>query len=97
MNRCTIQERTLIPLIRGERGPFGRACRYGEQTGEAGGADKYMIAKLDPFITLRLGHVESLRVKENGTIMNGNHRVRDLEERGVNINQLPREARERKI
>jgi hypothetical protein len=47
--------------------------------------------------SLRLGHVESLRVKENGTIMNGNHRVRDLEERGVNINQLPREARERKI
>lgn len=50
MNECTIQERTLIPLIRGERGPFGRACGHGESTGEAGGADECMIARLDPFI-----------------------------------------------
>ena len=50
MNGCTIQERTLILLIRGDRGPFGRACRHSESTGEAGGADECMIARLDPFI-----------------------------------------------
>ena len=33
----------------------------------------------------------SLKVKENGTVMDGNTRLRVLEERGVDINNLPRD------
>ena len=35
--------------------------------------------------------IESLRVKPDGRIMNGNTRIKVLEERGVEFNNLPRE------
>jgi biotin operon repressor len=31
-------------------------------------------------------------VKPDGTIVQGNHRIEVLRERGVNVNQLPRET-----
>jgi hypothetical protein len=40
---------------------------------------------------LRPGGVEALRVKPDGRIMNGNTRVKVLEERGLDVNALPRE------
>ncbi|HEX4054288.1 MAG TPA: hypothetical protein VHX86_08485 [Tepidisphaeraceae bacterium] len=36
------------------------------------------------------GYQEFLKVKPDGTIMQGNTRIKILEERGYNINQLPR-------
>ena len=42
--------------------------------------------------SLQPGTIEALRVKPDGRIMNGNTRVKVLEERGVDINVLPREA-----
>ncbi len=42
-------------LIRGDRGPFGRACRHNESTSEAGGADECMIARLDPLFFIPVG------------------------------------------
>jgi hypothetical protein len=42
--------------------------------------------------SLRPGQPESLRVKPDGRIMNGNTRIKVLEERGYDIESLPREA-----
>jgi hypothetical protein len=44
-----------------------------------------IIASLSP------GSPEALRVKVDGTIMNGNTRVTVLKERGVDVDRLPRE------
>jgi hypothetical protein len=41
--------------------------------------------------SLQPGNVESLKVKPDGRIMNGNTRIKVLEERGVDVNGLPRE------
>jgi hypothetical protein len=41
--------------------------------------------------TLAPGNREALRVKPDGRIMNGNTRIKVLEERGYDINRLPRE------
>jgi RHS repeat-associated protein len=41
--------------------------------------------------SLRPGSPEALRVKADGTIMNGNTRITILEERGFDVNSLPRE------
>lgn len=41
--------------------------------------------------SLTPGSKEALRVKPDGTVMNGHHRLQVLKERGVDINQLPRE------
>ena len=41
--------------------------------------------------TLKPGVEEALRVKPDGRVMNGNHRITVLMERGVNVNALPRE------
>ena len=41
--------------------------------------------------SLKPGKTEALRVKPNGTIMNGNTRIKVLQERGVDVNSLPRE------
>jgi hypothetical protein len=37
------------------------------------------------------GNPEALRVKPDGRILNGNTRIKVLEERGVDVNSLPRE------
>ena len=42
--------------------------------------------------SLQRGNVEALQVKPDGRIMNGNTRIKVLEERGVDIHRLPREV-----
>jgi hypothetical protein len=42
--------------------------------------------------SLQPGHPEALKVKSDGRIMNGNTRIKVLEERGFNVNNLPREV-----
>ena len=42
--------------------------------------------------SLKPGLEEALRVKPDGRVMNGNHRITVLMERGVNVNALPREV-----
>jgi hypothetical protein len=42
--------------------------------------------------SLRPGNAEALKVKPDGRIMNGNIRIKVLEERGFDINKLPREV-----
>jgi hypothetical protein len=41
--------------------------------------------------SLRPGQLESLKAKADGRIMNGNTRIKVLEERGFDIDSLPRE------
>ena len=41
--------------------------------------------------SLRPGSPEALRVKPDGRTMNGNTRIKVLEERGYDVNSLPRE------
>ena len=41
--------------------------------------------------SLRAGKIEALKVKSDGRILNGNVRVKVLEERGYDINGLERE------
>jgi hypothetical protein len=41
--------------------------------------------------SLAPGGREALQVKPDGRIMNGNTRIRVLEERGIDVNGLPRE------
>ncbi len=42
--------------------------------------------------SLRPGQPESLRTKSDGRVMNGNTRIKVLEERGYDIHTLPRES-----
>jgi hypothetical protein len=42
--------------------------------------------------SLAPGGTESLKVRPDGTVLNGNHRVRILRDRGVDVNRLPRES-----
>jgi hypothetical protein len=42
--------------------------------------------------SLQPGQPEALKVKPDGRIMNGNTRIKVLEERGVDVNMLPREV-----
>jgi hypothetical protein len=42
--------------------------------------------------SLKPGAKEALRVKPDGRIFQGNHRIYVLMERGVDVNALPREA-----
>jgi hypothetical protein len=44
--------------------------------------------------SLRPGEPGALKVKPDGTIMDGHHRVCVLRERGVNVDVLPRESLE---
>lgn len=41
--------------------------------------------------SLRVGHDESLRVKPDGRVFQGNTRVKVLQERGYPVDDLPRE------
>ncbi|MBX9622732.1 MAG: hypothetical protein K2X82_02865 [Gemmataceae bacterium] len=45
----------------------------------------------DILASLLPGRAEALRVKPDGRVMNGNTRLKVLAERGVDIDQLPRE------
>jgi hypothetical protein len=42
--------------------------------------------------SLQPGNIEALQVKPDGRIMNGNLRIKVLEERGFDMNSLPREV-----
>jgi hypothetical protein len=42
--------------------------------------------------SLRPGQPEALKVKSDGRIMDGNTRIKVLEERGFDVNGLPREV-----
>ena len=42
--------------------------------------------------SLRPGQIEALKVKPDGRILNGNVRVKVLEERGFDVNNLEREV-----
>jgi hypothetical protein len=42
--------------------------------------------------SLQPGNIEALTVKSDGRIMNGNTRIKVLEERGFDVHSLPREA-----
>lgn len=42
--------------------------------------------------SLQPGKPEGLKVKPDGRIMNGNTRIKVLEERGIDVNSLPREV-----
>ena len=42
--------------------------------------------------SLQPGGIEALKVKSDGRIMNGNVRIKVLEERGFDVNSLPREV-----
>jgi hypothetical protein len=42
--------------------------------------------------SLQPGQPEALKVKFDGRIMNGNTRIKVLEERGFDVNSLPREV-----
>jgi hypothetical protein len=42
--------------------------------------------------SLRPGQPEALRVRPDGTIINGHHRIKILRERGVDVDALPREV-----
>jgi hypothetical protein len=42
--------------------------------------------------SLQPGQPEALKVKFDGRIMNGNPRIKVLEERGFDVNSLPREV-----
>jgi hypothetical protein len=41
--------------------------------------------------SLQPGNIEALKVKSDGRIMNGNTRIKVLEERGFDVHSLPRE------
>jgi hypothetical protein len=42
--------------------------------------------------SLQPGNPEALKIKPDGRIINGNTRIKVLEERGFDINSLPREV-----
>jgi hypothetical protein len=42
--------------------------------------------------SLRPGQPEALRVRPDGTIINGHHRIKILRDRGVDVDSLPREV-----
>ena len=42
--------------------------------------------------SLQLGQPEALKVKSDGRIINGNMRIKVLEERGLEVNSLSREV-----
>lgn len=48
----------------------------------------------DLISSLRPGELGALKVKPDGTIMDGHHRVYVLRERGVDVDALPREPPE---
>jgi ParB-like chromosome segregation protein Spo0J len=45
--------------------------------------------------SLALGQEGSLKVRPDGTVLDGHHRIRVLMERGVDIHKLPREIMEK--
>ena len=53
------------------------------------------LATDDLVASLRPGEPGALKVRRDGTIMEGHHRVHVLRQRGVDVDALPREVLER--
>ena len=54
--------------------------------------DQYARASTQELIeSLRPGQAGSLKVRPDGTMVDGHHRIKILRERGVNVDSLPRE------
>jgi hypothetical protein len=49
------------------------------------------LATADLVASLAPGGTESLKVRPDGTVLDGNHRIRILKDRGVDVDRLPRE------
>ena len=64
------------------------------ETGTSHIALEYWRKQPPPAIvrSLQPGNTEALKVKPDGRIMDGNTRIKVLEERGVDVNSLPREV-----
>ena len=43
------------------------------------------------------GKSEALKVRPDGTILDGHHRIHSLRERGIDIDSLPREVLPREV
>lgn len=74
--------------------PFRRI--HSDQTLEAGASRldlEYWCQQstADIVQSLQPGNIEALKVKSDGRIMNGNTRIKVLEERGFDVHSLPRE------
>jgi ParB-like chromosome segregation protein Spo0J len=54
--------------------------------------EQYAKASTQELIdSLRLGQAGSLKVRSDGTMVDGHHRIKILRERGVDVDSLPRE------
>jgi hypothetical protein len=71
------------------------ACRSAPQIYLFGWSTTLYLSKKPPTTTilqsLQPGNIEAPNVKSDGRIMNGNTRIKILEERGVGVNSLSRE------
>lgn len=73
-------------------------CRiHSDQTLEAGASRLALEywrqqSTADIVQSLQPGNIEALKVKFDGRIMNGNTRIKVLEERGFDVHSLPREV-----
>jgi hypothetical protein len=83
-----------VPNTSGSQPPLRRI--HSDQTLQSGSSrfslDYWRKQSTEAIVdSLRPGQPEALRVKPDGRIMNGNTRIKALEERGFDINSLPRE------
>jgi RHS repeat-associated protein len=80
-----------VPVPGGNKPPLQRI--HSNETLDAGQSYEYWKGKSTEEIvdSLKPGKPEALRVKPDGRVMNGNNRIRVLEERGVDVNSLDRE------
>jgi hypothetical protein len=53
------------------------------------------ISTEDLIESLKPEKAAALKVKSDGTLMDGHHRIKILRERGIDVNRLPREIWER--
>jgi hypothetical protein len=70
---------------------------HSDQTLEAGASRLALeywrqLSTADIVQSLQPGNIEALTVKSDGRIMNGNTRIKVLEERGFDVHSLPREV-----
>ncbi len=94
--------RTLGDRIRGQRGAIGESPptlrRIHSDETLSSGSNRFSLdfhrgLSTDDIVrSLRPGADEALRIKPDGRIINGNTRIKVLEERGFDINSLPREV-----
>jgi hypothetical protein len=77
----------------GESCPVPRERLHSDEDLDDDSLDYWRGKSTDETIdSLEPGEEEALRVRPDGTIINGNHRAKVLEERGIDINSLPAEV-----